>query len=119
MRQVPTFGLVIAIMIVLLAVYVSTRVESSLLKFLILFFPVLIVVSAFLGLAQENKIVGQVAKAGYIDQYVAAHGVGTQKAFKEFIRELKDDGYTINPRMEKVLWEEIKKKAGYNYQNSV
>ena len=119
-RQVPIFGLLIAFVVVLLAVYVSLRVESSWLRFLILFLAIFVIASAFMGLSYENKFVDQIIEAGYVDRYVAAHGVGNQATFKAFIRELKQTGFKVNPRMEKILWEEIKKRTGYTgYQNSV
>jgi hypothetical protein len=118
-RKIPKFGLLIAIMIVILAIYVSTRIESTILKFAILFFAFFFVASAFMGLSYENKIAKQVIAAGYVDRYVSENGMGNQRTFKKFIRELKMNGYKMNPGVEKLLWEEIKKKTGYTYQNSV
>ncbi|MBU7027157.1 MAG: hypothetical protein HXS48_09450 [Theionarchaea archaeon] len=117
-RKVPTFGLFIALLIVFLAVYVTTKVESLMWKFIILFAAVFFIASAFMGLVYENRIASQIIKAGYIDQYISSHGVGTQKTFKKFVQQLRKEGYKINPGVEKILWEEIKKKTGY-YQNSV
>ncbi len=119
-KQIPTFGLIIAFLILFLAIYISTKVESSWLRFGILFVAIFFVASAFMGLSYENRIVTQIVKAGYIDKYVAAHGVGNQKTFKALIQELKGAGYKINPRVEKILWDKIKEKTGYSgYQNSV
>lgn len=118
-RKVPTFGLFLSIMIVVAAVYVSTKIESPLWKFAIIFVAFFFVASAFMGLSYEGRIANQIIEAGYIKEYVAKHGVGTQRTFKQLIRELKQNGYKINPGVEKLLWEEIKKKTGYSYQNSV
>lgn len=117
-RKIPSTGLIIAIIIVLIAIYVSTIIESIILKFIILFAAFFFVASAFMGLFYENKIAQQIIQAGYIDEYIQKHGVGTQKTFKKFIKTLKDKGYNINPGVEKALWEEIKKRTGY-HQNSV
>jgi hypothetical protein len=96
MRQVPLFGLLIAALAVVAAFYVSSRLENPILKFIIPFIALLFVVSAFMGLFYEQRIA------------------------QKIIQELKQDGYTINPRVEKILWEEIKKKTGYiPYQTSV
>ncbi len=119
-RQIPVFGLLIAIMIVLFAFCLSTVVDNTLVKFLIPFVAVLFVASAFMGLVYENRIVQQIIQAGYIDQYIGEHGVGNQETFKNLIQDLKEKGFKINPRMEKLLWEEIKKKTGYiPHQTSV
>lgn len=118
-RKVPSFGLFIALLIVVLAVYVTTKVESTTWKFVILFVAFFFVASAFMGLSYENRIASSIIRAGYIDQYVRDHGVGTQKTFKAFIKQLKKDGHKINPGVEKILWEEIKNRTGYHYQNSV
>lgn len=120
MRQVPLFGLLIAALAVVAAFYVSSRLENPILKFIIPFIALLFVVSAFMGLFYEQRIAQKIIQEGYIDQYIGKNGVGNQKTFKALIQELKQDGYTINPRVEKILWEEIKKKTGYiPYQTSV
>ncbi len=118
-RKVPTFGLLIAIAVVILAVYVSTKVESLYLKFFIMFLAVFFIASAFMGLIYENRIASQIVRAGYIDQYIRDHGIGNEKTFKNFIKELQRAGYRINPGVEKLLWEEIRKKTGLSYQTSV
>jgi hypothetical protein len=117
-RKVPTFGLLIAILIVVAAVYISTMVEDTLIRFAILFVAFFFVASAFMGLSYEGKIANQIIEAGYIDEYVTKHGVGTQRTFKKLLKQLRKDGYKINPGVEKQLWEEVKKKTGYAYQNS-
>ena len=120
MRQVPLFGLLIAALAVVAAFYVTSRLENPILKFIIPFIAILFVASAFMGLFYEQRIAQKIIQEGYIDQYIGKNGVGNQKTFKAFIQELKQDGYTINPRVEKLLWEEIKKKTGYvPYQTSV
>jgi hypothetical protein len=118
-RRIPVFGLLVAALIVITALYLSTKVESQLLKFVILFVGVFFVVSAFMGLGYEHRIGNQIIQQGYVDQYVAEHGVGNQETFKEFMRDLKSKGFSINPGVEKLLWEEIKKKTGYRHQTSV
>ncbi|MGD2250014.1 MAG: hypothetical protein PVF58_16535 [Candidatus Methanofastidiosia archaeon] len=117
-RKIPTRGLLIAIIIVFIAAYLSTRIESTIFRFAILFIAFFFVASAFMGLFYENKIAKQIIQAGYIDEYIKTHGVGTQKTFKQLIAQLKRDGYSMNPGVEKALWEEIKKRTGY-HQNSV
>jgi hypothetical protein len=117
-RRIPTRGLIIAIIIVFIAVYLSTIVESTILRFAVLFIAFFFVASAFMGLFYEDKIAKQIIQAGYIDDYIKNHGVGTQKTFKQLIAQLKRDGYNINPGVEKTLWEEIKERTGY-HQNSV
>lgn len=120
MRQVPLFGLLVAVLIVVAAFYVTSRLENPILKFIIPFIAILFVASAFMGLFYEQRIAQKIIQEGYIDQYIGKNGVGNQKTFKALIQELKQDGYTINPRVEKLLWEEIKKKTGYiPYQTSV
>jgi hypothetical protein len=107
-------------MIVILALYLSTIIENAFLKFLIPFVAILFVASSFMGLVYENRIANQIIQQGYVDQYVGEHGVGNQKTFKQFIQDLRASGFKVNPRMEKILWEEIKKKTGYiPHQTSV
>ncbi len=119
-QKVPYFGIVVSIFIVVLAVYASTLINSFLLDFVILFLAFFFVASAFVGLYHESRIAAQIINAGYIDQYIKRHGVGNQTAFKNLIQELKKDGYKINTGIERRLWEEIKKKTGYQgYQTSV
>lgn len=119
-RQIPVFGLLTVIMIAILAVYLSTMIENAFLKFLIPFIAILFGASSLMGLVYENRIAKQIIQQGYVDQYIGEHGVGNQETFKKFIEDLKASGFKINPRMEKILWEEIKKKTGYiPYQTSV
>lgn len=119
-QKVPSFGIVVSTFIVILAVYASTLVNSSLLKFVILFLAIFFVASAYMGLSYESRIAAQIIQAGYIDQYIKRHGAGNQATFKNFIQKLKKDGYKINTGIERRLWEEIKKKTGYEgYQTSV
>lgn len=119
-RQIPLFGLVIVMVIFFIAFALSTAVESPLLKFGIPLVAIIFILSAFKGLSYEKKIVADIIEAGHVDEYVAHHGVGNQKTFKAFIEQLRNEGYTINQGIERRLWEEIKKKTGYQvYQTSV
>ena len=119
-QKIPLTGLIIVILIVSAAFYLSTLVENPILKFAITFIAVFFVVSAFIGLYYEGRVARQIIKAGYLDVYIKEYGVGNQKTFKAFIESLKKSGYSINPQVEKILWEEIKKRTGYApYQTSV
>ena len=111
--KIPRFGLAVALLIVLLAVYASTKVENQILKFAILFVAFFFVASAFMGLSYESRITKQIVQAGHLDAYIREHGMGNQKTFKKFISDLKKQGYKTNPGVEKQLWEEIKKKTGF------
>jgi hypothetical protein len=119
-QRIPIFGLLLSAFILITGYYISTLVESVILQFIILFIAFFFVASAFMGLFHEKRIGKEIIQSGYVDQYVAEHGVGNRETFKTFIQELKADGYKINEGVEKALWEEIKKKTGYpGYQTSV
>jgi len=119
-RRIPISGLLISAFILLGAYYISTLTDSTAVQFVVLFIAFVFVASAFMGLFYEKRIGKEIIQAGYIDLYVANHGVGNRETFKAFIQEMKDNGYKINDGVEKVLWEEIKKKTGYpGYQTSV
>ncbi|MBU7033100.1 MAG: hypothetical protein HXS53_11245 [Theionarchaea archaeon] len=120
LRRIPLFGLLICAFILLGAYYLSTLIDSTIIQFVILFIAFFFVASAFMGLFYEKRIGKEIIQAGYVDQYVANHGVGNRETFKAFIQELRDNGYKINDSVERTLWEEIKKKTGYpGYQTSV
>lgn len=120
MQKIPVTGLVITVLIVAAALYLSSQFESYPVRFIILFAAVFFVISAFVGLSYEGRIASRIIQAGYIDRYVAEHHVGNRETFTALVQTLKKDGYAMNPGVEKLLWEEVKRKTGYRgYQTSV
>ncbi|MEA1994145.1 MAG: hypothetical protein U9N35_07135 [Euryarchaeota archaeon] len=107
-KQIPSTGIILLIAIVAGVIYGAYNyIENSTIRFIVIFIPLIIAISALMGLKQEYGIADKIIEAGLVDNYVEEHGLGNRKTFNEFIEKLEMRGYTINPGTKAQLRREI------------
>ncbi|MCK4310069.1 MAG: hypothetical protein KAV48_00290 [Methanomicrobia archaeon] len=107
-RQVPVTGIIFLVAVVALVIYIAyTKIDNQMIRLIVIAIPLIIAVSALLGLRQEYGIADKIIKKGLVDEYLDKHGLGNRKTFDEFIEELKMRGYRINPGTKAQLRKEI------------
>ena len=107
-KEIPVTGIAVLIVIVVLVVYIAyTRIDNSTLRAIVILIPLIIAVSALMGLKQEYGIAERIVKEGLVDAYIEEHGLGNRETFDRFIRELEMRGYTVNPGTKAQLRREI------------